>query len=110
MNSPIKGSLDLTDLSNFGFDEATGNELWAVLNDIGAFIDPGAITGTAMALNAARLRDKNREGWSWDRVLDWGTSALGGLPVIGDAASVIKAGSNLVKLANRSGPITELQS
>lgn len=105
MNSPIKGSLDLTDLSNFGFDETTGNELWAVLNDIGAFINPEAITGTAMALNAARLRDKNREGWSWERALDWITSGLGGLPVIGDAASVIKAGSNLVKLANRSARV-----
>jgi hypothetical protein len=105
MNSPIQGSLDLSDLSNFGFDEATGNELWAVINDIGAFVDPEAISGTALALNAARLRDKNREGWSWERVLDWGTSALGGLPVIGDAASVIKAGSNLVKLANRSARV-----
>lgn len=105
MNQPIQGSLNLSDLSNFGFDEATGNELWAVINDIGAFIDPEAISGTALALNAARLRDKNREGWSWERVLDWGTSALGGLPVIGDAASVVKAGSNLVKLANRSARV-----
>ena len=105
MNQPIQGSLNLSDLSNFGFDEATGNELWAVINDIGAFVDPEAISGTALALNAARLRDKNREGWSWERVLDWGTSALGGLPVIGDAASVVKAGSNLVKLANRSARV-----
>ena len=105
MNQPIQGSLDLSDLSNFGFDEATGNELWAVINDIGAFADPEAISGTALALNAARLRDKNRDGWSWERVLDWGTSALGGLPVIGDAASVVKAGSNLVKLANRSARV-----
>lgn len=105
MNQPIQGSLNLSDLSNFGFDEATGNELWAVINDIGAFVDPEAISGTALALNAARLRDKNRDGWSWERVLDWGTSALGGLPIIGDAASVIKAGSNLVKLANRSARV-----
>lgn len=105
MNQPIQGSLNLSDLSNFGFDEATGNELWAVINDIGAFADPEAISGTALALNAARLRDKNRDGWSWERALDWGTSALGGLPVIGDAASVIKAGSNLVKLANRSARV-----
>lgn len=105
MNQPIQGSLNLSDLSNFGFDEATGNELWAVINDIGAFVNPEAISGTALALNAARLRDKNREGWSWERVLDWGTSALGGLPIIGDAASVVKAGSNLVKLANRSARV-----
>lgn len=105
MNQPLQGSLNLSDLSNFGFDEATGNELWAVINDIGAFADPEAISGTALALNAARLRDKNRDGWSWERALDWGTSALGGLPVIGDAASVIKAGSNLVKLANRSARV-----
>ena len=105
MNQPIQGSLNLSDLSNFGFDEATGNELWAVINDIGAFADPEAISGTALALNAARLRDKNREGWSWERVLDWGTSALGGLPIIGDAASIVKAGSNLVKLANRSARV-----
>lgn len=105
MNQPIQGSLNLSDLSNFGFDEATGNELWAVINDIGAFVNPEAISGTALALNAARLRDKNREGWSWERILDWGTSALGGLPVIGDAASVVKAGSNLVKLANRSARV-----
>ena len=100
MNTPINWD---------NLDEATKNELWAVANDIGAFIDPGAVTGTALAMNAARLRDKNRpEGWSLERGLDWLTSGLGGLPVVGDALSVYKAGSNLIKLANASARIGSL--
>ena len=60
MNTPINWN---------DIDEATSNELWAVANDIGAFVDPEAISGTVMALNAARLRDKNRgEGWDWERI------------------------------------------
>lgn len=86
-----------------GFSPEMKRELQALAWDLGAFIDPEAVSGTAMALRAAHLREQNRpEGWSWEKVLDWGTAAMGGLPVLGDLLSVGKPLYRLGQLIKNS--------
>lgn len=95
MNTPISQMNE--------FSPEIKRELEALAWDLGAFVDPEAVTGTAMALRAAHLREQNRpEGWSWEKILDWGTAAMGGLPVLGDLLSVGKPLYRLGQLIKNS--------
>lgn len=82
-----------------GLSKEMRNELWATGLDLVSIANPEALSGSAMALYAAYLRDEaNPNRGSFEKWLDYGTGALGGIQVIGDAMLTGKVGYNLYKL------------
>ena len=86
--------------------DADKRDIYATLADLGALINPGIFTGTAMALSASGARTWNsiEEKGLWDTLTDWktwadwGTGALGGTMLLGDASSAVKVVRGLGKL------------
>ena len=82
-----------------GLSKEMRNELWATGLDILSIANPEALSGSAMALYASHLRDEaNPNRGSFEKWLDRGTAALGGIQVAGDALLTGKVGYNLYKL------------
>ena len=80
-------------------DEYLANELNGAIYDILSIADPEAFSGSALALKAANLREKNRpSGLSWEKALDYGSAVLGGVQGLGDAALATKVMTRLGKI------------
>ena len=91
MDVPIK---DIPGLS----PEMT-KEIWATGLDIVSVLDPEALSGSALAIEAARLRDQaNPNRSAFEKWLDYGTGSLGGVQVFGDLMLTGKAGYNIYRL------------
>lgn len=96
LNTPRGGGITLT-----AADKA---DIAATLMDLGAVVDPEVISGTTLALGAATTRTFTRN-WGdnfWGNLggsaIDFGTAALGGLPLLGDVASGIKTIKGIIRL------------
>ena len=80
-------------------DKYLANELNGAIYDILSIADPEAFSGSALALKAANLREKNRpSGLSWEKALDYGSAVLGGVQGLGDAALATKMMTRLGKI------------
>lgn len=78
-------------------------ELEALMWDILSFADPELLSGSGLALYAAKLRDEaNPDRSMFNKILDYGTGALSGVQFIGDGLQLIKAGNVFSRLVNGS--------
>ena len=81
-------------------------ELYALLLDIVSIADPEALSGAALGIWAANLRDQANPNRSWfEKALDYGSGGLGGIPVIGDFMLGIKSLRGAGKFLNSSTKI-----
>ena len=90
-----------------GFTTAEQIELGSIIGDIASIVYPGAIGGAVLGGGSAVARtvasamrgDLNL----WDRLLDFGTGIVGGLPFVGDALMIGKVGKGVKTFIQSAG-------
>lgn len=91
--------------------ELTEKQLIANLIGIGADIasivdpEPFSAAGLALAGSASRSVGGTNEG-VWNKILDYGSSIVGAIPLLGDAAIATKVANNLRKLNGAFGAVS----
>lgn len=83
-------------------------EIEAIAWDAASILNPEAFTGSAMALNAARLRgEANPNRSTLEKILDYGTAGLGGIQGFGDLLVTGKVGYRLYQLGKSIGSVSK---
>ena len=98
-NTPVTNTQESPKLKDVEFTTADKEEIGALIADIGSLVYPGAIGGAVIGTGAAGLRTlaaMNRGNVNFlDRLLDFGTGLVGGIPLVGDALMLGKVGKGV---------------